>query len=388
VCGREGSCIEDNTIARDSDLHEVRCCSDVEIPGWQQNNGCGIWGTSEINGVCHWKKTFERAVAICSDSGARLCTRSELEEKCPANTGCEFNYELIWSSTSGYPTNAPTKYPTNVLSITTEFFPSSSPSAVDPAGSHWVVCGSEGLCIEDKKIVRDNDLHEVRCCSDVAIAGWRKNNACGIWGQSKFSGVCHSKKMFESAVAICSASGARLCTKSEIEEKCSANTGCEFNFELIWSSTSGYPSNAPTKYPTNKFLTSSSPSAVDNVGTHWVMCGSEGLCIEDNTMARDSDLHEVRCCSDIAIAGWRKNDACGIWGKSKFNGVCHAKKKFESAVAICYDNGGRLCTKSELEEKCSANTGCKFNEELMWSSTSGYPTNAPTKYAGNEFVPS
>ena len=47
------------------------------------------------------KKTFNRAVAICSENGARLCTKNELEEKCSANTGCAFNEELIWSSTSG-----------------------------------------------------------------------------------------------------------------------------------------------------------------------------------------------------------------------------------------------------------------------------------------------
>jgi len=248
--------------------------------------------------------------------------------------------------------------------------------------------------VEANAMARDSDLHEVRCCSDVAISGWRKDDACGIWGQSKMNGRCYRQKTYEDAARICSSNGARLCTKTELESRCSVDSGCAFNYELIWSSTSGYTTNAPTKYPTNvpsitnEFLPPSSPISVDGVGSHWVVCGREGFCIEDNTMARDSDLHEVRCCSDIAIAGWRKNDACGIWGQSKFNGVCHAKKKFESAVAICYDNGGRLCTKSELEEKCSANTGCKFNEELMWSSTSGYPTNAPTKYAGNEFVPS
>ena len=58
------------------------------------------------------------------------------------------------------------------------------------------------------------------------------------------------------------------------------------------------------------FLSSSSPSSDDNVGTHWMVCGREGWSVETNATARDNELHEVSCCSDVEIAGWRgKMDA-------------------------------------------------------------------------------
>lgn len=66
-----------------------------------------IWGQSEINWVYFTKKIFESEVAICSDNGVGMFTRSELEDTCPVKTGCQFNEKIIYYLTSGYPKNAP-----------------------------------------------------------------------------------------------------------------------------------------------------------------------------------------------------------------------------------------------------------------------------------------
>ena len=70
------------------ELHEVRCCTEslVNITGgdnWNKRSGCDVWGESHFNGVCHAEKTFAEAVDICSNVGARLCTKEELENDCP-----------------------------------------------------------------------------------------------------------------------------------------------------------------------------------------------------------------------------------------------------------------------------------------------------------------
>merc|ERR1712232_25859 len=53
----------------------------------------------------------------------------------------------------------------------------------------------------------------------------------------KLNGVCHSSKDHKSAETICASYGARLCTKGELEGNCAADTGCELNDDLVWSST-------------------------------------------------------------------------------------------------------------------------------------------------------
>ena len=66
------------------------------------------------------------------------------------------------------------------------------------------------------------------------------------WSESELDGVCYREKNYESAWRMCASNGARLCTKREIESNCSANTGPEFNSELVWLSTTGTLMENPT----------------------------------------------------------------------------------------------------------------------------------------------
>ena len=51
----------------------------------------------------------------------------------------------------------------------------------------------------------------------------------GSWG-------CSRDKTFAEAEAICQTAGARLCTVAEIENGCTAGTGCALDHALVWAS--------------------------------------------------------------------------------------------------------------------------------------------------------
>eukprot|EP01048_Picozoa_sp_COSAG05_P005508 COSAG05_NODE_328_length_11337_cov_252.011805_10_plen_105_part_00 len=81
----------------------MRCCSDVELPGYVQNDGCTTWGESNLasvseNNGCVDDATFEQAHSLCAGDGARLCSAAELMDGCTAGTGCGHDADLIWTS--------------------------------------------------------------------------------------------------------------------------------------------------------------------------------------------------------------------------------------------------------------------------------------------------
>jgi len=364
ICGRQNFCSEDPTVAENTELHEIRCCSDTKIKDWLRKNGCNVWSESYFEGSCHREKDYEWAVTLCSINKARLCTKEELEGNCAADTGCELNNDLIWSSTSrdDYPSSIPTVLELDTSRPTVQ--DTSSPTMQTTVSTHWVLCGKSG-CPESSAIVEDFSLHEVRCCSDEAIFGWRKHDGCSVWTEAVLDRVCYVEKTFEMASAICSNYGGRLCTKNELEADCAADTGCEMNRDLIWSSSPG------------RATLSTGPSTSSSL--HWAMCGREGRCREEPTVAKSTELYEVRCCVDDEIDSWELQDGCNVWSAWKLNGVCYSEKNYMSAETICASNGARLCTKEELKANCVANTGCGQSDDLIWSSTVGSTMISPSR---------
>ena len=59
-----------------------------------------MWGGSDAGWPCARGKTFAEAEAICQAAGARLCTAAELAGGCTAGTGCLFDFELVWGTSS------------------------------------------------------------------------------------------------------------------------------------------------------------------------------------------------------------------------------------------------------------------------------------------------
>jgi len=95
---------EDNYCAPVDELHEVRCCSDSQIDGYQQRNGCEVWAesifsTQDGDGCVH-DSPYSTALAVCAEEGARLCTVDELEAACTQGTGCGHDADFIWTGES------------------------------------------------------------------------------------------------------------------------------------------------------------------------------------------------------------------------------------------------------------------------------------------------
>ena len=115
-CGRPERCPgESGGLVHSEELHEVRCCSDGERPGWSERSNlavggrCSVWAESDGPGLeeCHRQKTFDEAEAICLAAGARLCSVLELQGGCTRGTGCNFDGQLIWAASGHLRTPSP-----------------------------------------------------------------------------------------------------------------------------------------------------------------------------------------------------------------------------------------------------------------------------------------
>ena len=98
---------EKEHCALDTTKHEVRCCSNTSITGYEKkscNNGRVLYVDSDFSTIgCQHNKTWSQADDICNKMGARLCTRKELVDQCAKGTGCQHNHDLCWASTTELP---------------------------------------------------------------------------------------------------------------------------------------------------------------------------------------------------------------------------------------------------------------------------------------------
>jgi len=99
ACGSSRkTCAGTIEMADNDEYHEVRCCSDSLIQGWNKRNGCDVWSASEVP-ICFHKENFVGAKSVCAANGARLCTTEELISDCTKGTGCNHDSDMLWSST-------------------------------------------------------------------------------------------------------------------------------------------------------------------------------------------------------------------------------------------------------------------------------------------------
>jgi hypothetical protein len=303
---------------------------------------------------------------VCYADGARMCTMDELTLGCTAGTGCGHDADLVRSSD-----------------------PCSPPAGIDPGFGvpptppyTWVSKGNPSAVVvgeADSLCVGSDTLHEVRCCSDVELPGYTQKHAgdplgvgsgefievdCAVWGESQFTSVgdgaagCVNGASYGEARDICSADGARLCTKAEMERGCTAGTGCGHDADLVRTSDPCQPDYA------------------------WLIIGSSGSIAEEGGAAcgRTSEMNEVRCCSDVAVDGYTQQGNCAVWAESQFSSIgegadgCVNGADFSHAHDICQADGARLCSITELQDGCTRGTGCGHDADLIWTSTACDPT--------------
>jgi len=279
-------------MARSDEDHEVRCCSDTPKPGWKKKNNCNVWAASKVP-VCFDGETYEGAKIICELEDARLCTAKELQDRCTRGTGCMHDEDLIWSS------------------FTTPYIPNQT------NGSHLLACGNSGKdCDAETQVADDDTFHEVRCCSDTLIAGWKKKNNCEVWAQSELP-ICFHKETYAGAESICAQNNARLCTVQEMLRDCTTGTGCGHDPDMIWTSTPAPPVASPTPVP--------------------------------------APVPEVKCCPDD-FSGLRAYDSC-----TKFfhclNGVVYGETPQPCPQGTLFDNNIQNCN-WDSQVECGGPDNC------------------------------
>jgi len=90
--------LESNTVTLG-----VRCVSDSDRSGdgWTKRNGCSVWTESDAWAEGCFIGTWSEANTFCNEQGGRLPTLLEVEGgNCVYGTGCDFDYTLIWTSTT------------------------------------------------------------------------------------------------------------------------------------------------------------------------------------------------------------------------------------------------------------------------------------------------
>jgi len=164
-------------------------------------------------------------------------------------------------------------------------------------------------------------------------------------------------------------------TLSNVKDK-SFNSGERISVMVHFASNSAFASPDNTS------------SATASQTKYWATCGagSNGLSncgdgpLSQVASTENGETHEVRCCSDTDLnidenmsGKWIQKSNCNNWSAAnlKENGsipICHSNRIWSDAVLICKENGGRLCTKTEVEEGCARGSGCKFDSEYIWTS--------------------
>jgi hypothetical protein len=70
------------------------------VDAWPSSDAT-VCGESDFGlGGCSGELTYDDAESFCTSVGARLCTLSELQADEAKATGCNYDYELVWSSDS------------------------------------------------------------------------------------------------------------------------------------------------------------------------------------------------------------------------------------------------------------------------------------------------
>jgi hypothetical protein len=218
--------------APSNDSRPVRCCADSMTPsmsslscnelGWTNSvnygdsNICG--GSYSALGGCSGLLNWNDANAYCEAGGARLCSSVELLNDEARATGCGLDTELVWSTNecaSGH-----SRY------MGSSLFGSESDCQADTELSHVRCCADRQVEISSNS------------CSELSWTNAARYGSSSVCGESDLGlGGCSAWLEWAEANEFCTASGARLCTLSELQSDEARGTGCQFDSQYLWTST-------------------------------------------------------------------------------------------------------------------------------------------------------
>lgn len=119
--------------------------------------------------------------------------------------------------------------------------------AVHAANTAFLECPAMGQCGAKPAAVQPTESHDIRCCSDRAVAGWQKHAHCEVWTPQPASSLCAglstTTKTYEGAKKFCAKAGGRLCTVQELQGGCARlypaketpSGTCGSDLRLVWA---------------------------------------------------------------------------------------------------------------------------------------------------------
>merc|ERR1711920_350934 len=174
-----------------------------------------------------------------------------------------------------------------------------------------------------------------------------------------------SGKTYAEAKQICESAtiqggGWELCTMPELLSGICCGTGCDYDYMTnVWTKTPATPRlmrsacDPTAQGGANYTLATSTAMATalcqKNAGTQWQKCHA-------NKMSYD---HAVRCCD---------YDGGSCTTATRLG--CESAVDWYEAHEACHEMGKRLCSLSEMDDDKCCVSGCMFDVDKVWTSTS------------------
>jgi hypothetical protein len=417
-----------------ADESKKTCADFPSITAAQKRSGDpAVCGISDIPGVgCSSAKTFQQALEICVNAGARLCSLAEVLNNEVRLSGCN-NFEggRVWTSTREECPEGQVK--------TSGQSANRAPACTDIAETFNMVvrccvdeaplCEAGEPCHPRGSLLTCNELNweTTGDISSAANGGQRNGGGYGsdysnVCGESDaWEGGCEvgSTVDFETAANLCMGVGARLCTLSELLLNEGRGTGCSFDDNMTWTSTQhGCPTGQVNtiigsdefrgsadrcgNHHDNTYPTSPCPSGpicsdmAAQVATARCCADADRKCFsEGETLPslESADQQWMQCTADESLKtcselGWEmhvqlnngwSNPASGtssVCANSKVSppsdshpeGTCPPHSTFMEALSLCVSAEARLCTLQEILNHEAAGSGCWLGTQRVWTS--------------------
>jgi len=389
---------------------------------------CGETDAASLGGECVGEVTWDEAEEYCTSAGARLCSATELQNDEAADTGCNYNDVVIWSSSVCVDDDGLYGYEMAYGSSSSGVLSNSCSSSTTVSGV-YVRCCADAYGCTPFPVAEPTPQPSITpvptslsSCSDQTCdeLGWSGTlyGSSEICGESDLQlGGCSGYNNWNDAKDICQQNGARLCTSDELLNDEARETGCNLDTELVWSGTScasGYYAVSGSTLASDIVCTSISESST--VSTR--CCADAGSCTSSPTsrpshlpstyptpipskthhptislqptspspMPSSSTLEptqpspapttildcSVETCDDLGWtngASYGSTSVCGETDALVLGGECSGLLTWDDARDYCQHGGARLCTANELLDDEVRGTGCNYDSELIWSGT-------------------
>jgi hypothetical protein len=267
--------------------------------GHSNKNTC--WGDNDAasDGWTH-------ANGICSEVGARLCTGTELKAGVSFHSGCGHDAARIWSADT-CKSGATTGHMSFVGNgkkplCSPDFTNNAVRCCADTAAARAVALEA------DKKMCDKYGSEEGTCTSSLTCKQLTQKSGKGSWptkygdknicGESDNGFGRHNAKQcfggqrgeapigHRIAEAICTTTGARLCTVEEVKADEARGTGCSHDGRLVWTSDdTGCKPGEHVAWP----------------GSSYYAKKVKGTCISDSKSGPGWKGAAVRCCADTVV---------------------------------------------------------------------------------------